>query len=113
MVPPLHAVCEPPSSWQVNDASVSPAASKPNTAVVWLVGLAGSDVMRASGAELSRVNGSVAGEGSSLPTASLAATLKVCGPSAPVTVFGLVHGENPPLSTAQRNVAPGSGESKV
>src|SRR4051812_12752535 len=60
------------------------------------------------------VNERRTGAGSSFPTASVARTSKVCGPSASeLVVNGDEHGANDPVSTLQAKVAPGSSAVKV
>ena len=89
---------------------------KANVGVESLVVSGGPDVMLVSGGV---VSGGVvetlkllaAGELSRLPAASVARTSNVCGPSArAAAVKGDVHSLNPPPSTLQANVAPGSGD---
>ena len=76
----VQAVQLPPSTWHRKlPASV---AENEKLGVAWLLRSAGLPVMAVSGAAVSTVQVRVAGVGSVLPTASVAATAKVCDPSA-------------------------------
>ena len=93
-------------------ANVEPAsvAVKSNVAVAVLTVPVGPEVIVVSGgvvSVVSTVHVRVAGLGSVLFAASVAATVKVCGPSArPVKVTPLVHGAGAPPSKVQAKVDP-------
>ncbi len=114
----LPVVAPGPSSLHSN---VDPAsdASNVKVALVTLIVPLGPSSIEVLGAVASTVNERVAGDGSSLPAASRALTVKVYAPSArPVYGFGELHADALPVvapgpSSSHSNVDPASDPSNV